>query len=130
MPEFDNTRGHFRLIVWQKSMDLVVRVYSAAARLPAFETHGLGSQLRRASVSIPSNIAEGYGRSSLRDYLRHLAIANGSLLELETQITVAGRVGYLDETEVTKLLRLAAEVGRMLAGMMSGLRRKAMNAEP
>lgn len=130
MPEFDNTRGHFRLTVWQKSMDLVVRVYSAAARLPGHEMHGLGPQLRRASVSIPSNIAEGYGRSSIRDYLRHLAIANGSPLELETQIIVAGRVGYLDEAEIATLLRLAAEVGRMLARMMSGLRRKALNAEP
>jgi four helix bundle protein len=119
-----NGGGFRQLKVWVRSMDLVEAIYQHAARFPPHEHYGLGAQMRRASVSIPSNIAEGYGRGSRRDYLRHVVIANGSLMELETQILLAGRIGYLSAGETTGALAIASEVGRMLAGLVSALRRK------
>ncbi|HTS89038.1 MAG TPA: four helix bundle protein [Gemmatimonadales bacterium] len=116
-------RGHYPLLVWRKAMDLAESTYAVTLRLPQHETYGLASQLRRAAASIPSNIAEGYGRSSRKDYLRHLGIANGSLLELETQIILAERVAYLTEQKAKVILGLSSEVGKMLARMVAGLRR-------
>jgi four helix bundle protein len=103
-------------------MDLVVAVYAAVQKFPLHERYALATQIRRAGCSIPSNIAEGYGRSTRRDYLRFLAIANGSLLELETQILLAARVGYLTEDQTGVLLGLTSEVGRMLARMTAAMR--------
>jgi four helix bundle protein len=80
-------------------------------------------QLRRAAVSVPSNIAEGHGRHHLGDYLHHLSMANGSLMELETQVVIASRRGYLDAESERQLLERSAEVGRMLAGLTRSLRR-------
>ena len=111
-------------------MCLARQTYAAASRLPMHETHGLGSQMRRAAVSVPSNIAEGYGRASLREYLRYLSFANGSLLELETQVILARDVGYLSEAEGADLLEAASQVGRMLARMTAALRRKALGYKP
>ena len=86
---------HYReLIVWQKAMDLVMRVYEATECFPQRELFGLTNQLRRAAVSIPSNIAEGQGRNTTADFLRFLSIARGSLQELETQILIASRLRY------------------------------------
>lgn len=86
---------HFRqLIVWQKSMDLVEDVYKLTASLPTEEKFGLCSQMRRCAVSIPSNIAEGYNRSHLGDYLRFLSIAKGSAGELQTQLEISARLGF------------------------------------
>lgn len=117
-------RGYQRLVVWSKAMQLAEAVYGAVLRLPAHERYGLAAQMRGASASIPCNIAEGYGRSSRREYVRYLTIANGSLLELETQVLLAKRVGYLDDATALGLLRLTSEVGRMLARMTSVLRAK------
>ena len=92
------------LIVWQKAMDLVQAVYKITAGFPKEELYGLTSQLRRAAVSIPSNIAEGQGRRTTGDFQRFLAIANGSLREVETQILIAKRLNYLHNERTSHLM--------------------------
>lgn len=109
------------LIVWQKAMDLVEEVYTVTRGFPREEIYGLTSQLRRATVSIPSNVAEGQGRRTTPDFLRHLSIAYGSLLELETQVLIATRLGYLAQGGCQRVINMAAEVGRLLNGLMSSL---------
>jgi four helix bundle protein len=88
-------QGHKELIVWQKAMHLVVAVYKLTKCFPKTEIYGLASQIQRAAVSVPSNIAEGHALKQTQAYTRHLAIANGSLAELETQLEIANRLGYL-----------------------------------
>jgi four helix bundle protein len=109
------------LIVWQRAMDLVEEVYRASRNFPREEIYGLTSQVRRAAVSIPSNIAEGQGRRTTADFLRHLSIAYGSLLELETQILIATRLCYLVEGNCKDVMGMAGEVGRLLNGLMASL---------
>ena len=92
-------RDYRDLTVWQRAMELVVECYAAARQFPKSELYALSNQLQRAAVSVPSNIAEGNGRASLGDYLRHLSIANGSLMEVETQVRVARRLAYLTEAQ-------------------------------
>lgn len=111
------------LIVWQKAMDLVQEVYRASRTFPREEIYGLTSQLRRAAVSIPSNVAEGQGRRTTADFLRHLSIAYGSLLELETQTLIATRLNYLPPGRCNDLMVMAGEVGRLLNGLMTSLAR-------
>jgi len=101
-------------------MGLVTAVYKLTTSFPKNETYGLASQMQRAAVSVPSNIAEGHGLKQTQAYLRHLAIANGSLAELETQLEIAARLGY-SSTEVKVLIEMASEVGRMLAGLRRSL---------
>lgn len=115
-------RDYRDLTVWKLAMELVVECYSAARRFPRAEAYGLSSQLQRAAVSVPSNIAEGNGRASLGDYLRHLSIANGSLMELETHIRVAQRLGYLSEAQECQVLSLSRQVGRTLGALIKRLR--------
>ena len=105
-------------------MELVVEIYRASESFPKRETYGLTAQCRRAAVSLPSNIAEGHGRKHLGDYLHQLSVANGSLMELETQILIAGRLGYLPADERDILLRRTSDVGRMLAGLIAALKRR------
>ena len=100
-------------------MDLVVASYEVAKQFPQSELYGLVSQIQRSAVSIPTNIAEGHGREHLGDYLHHLSMANGSLMELETHFLLAGRLGYLNVEPMNQLLDHTAEVGRMLAGLIS-----------
>ncbi len=103
MAEF--VRSHQRLDAWKVSMDLVTEVYREMQRFPKHEQYGLCSQIRRAAVSIPANIAEGAGRESKKEYLRFLAIARGSLSELETELEIAKRLEYLDlDANAGKLL--------------------------
>lgn len=97
-------------------MDLVVESYRLSRLLPKSEVYGLGSQLQRAAVSIPANIAEGQGREHLGDYVHHLSIANGSLMELETHLLLAGRLSYLTDADLGPAFSLTAEVGRMITG--------------
>jgi len=85
-------KGYRDLLVWQRAMDLVVEVYRLSDTLPRDEKYGLVQQMRRAAASVPSNVAEGHGRDHLGDYLHHLSIANGSLMEMETQVMIAGRM--------------------------------------
>ena len=110
------------LLVWQKAMDLVVECYKFVSNLPKNETYGLISQVQRAAVSIPANIAEGQGRDHLGDYLRHLSIANGSLKELETHLLLIGRLGYRPEDDAEPIFAQCTEVGKMLAGLSKSLR--------
>jgi four helix bundle protein len=108
------------LIVWQKAMDLVVETYRLTTTFPKSEVYGLASQMRRAAVSVPSNIAEGHALKQTQAYERHLAIACGSLSELETQLEIATRLGYLP-SENRPIIEKAHEVGRMLAGLRKSL---------
>ena len=110
------------LVVWQRAMELVEQVYRVTSQLPRSERFGLLEQLRRAAVSIPANIAEGHGRFSRGDYVRHLHIANGSLMELETELAIAARLGFLADSLKEPVTALAAEVGRMLAGLLRRLK--------
>ncbi len=116
-------KNYSDLIAWQKAMNLVEAVYLASRELPKEELYGLTIQMRRAAVSIPSNIAEGQGRSSTKEFLHHLAIAYGSLRELATQLLIASRLKYLAETKVQHLLGMAGETGRLLNGLSSALSR-------
>ena len=111
------------LIVWQKAMRLVVAIYKVTQKFPKSEVYGLASQMQRAAVSIPSNIAEGQGLKQTQAYLRHLAIATGSLCELETQIEIAEQLGYLSAEQPSPLLQ-ANEIGRMLFGLRQSLQAK------
>ena len=113
--------GHQDLIVWQKAMDLVTVIYRLTRGFPKEEMYGLTSQIRRAAVSIPSNIADGHALKQTLAYLRHLAIASGSLAEVQTQMEIADRLGYL-KPENRKMLGPADEVGRMLAGLRRSLK--------
>jgi four helix bundle protein len=114
-------RSYQELIVWQKAMDLVELVYASSKSFPREEIYGLTSQLRRAAVSIPSNIAEGQGRRTTADFIRHLSISYGSLLELETQALIASRLHYLPSASCQDILKRAGEVGRVLNGLMASL---------
>ncbi|MFM8445122.1 MAG: four helix bundle protein [Methylococcus sp.] len=105
-------------------MDLVDQVYRSTKAFPREEIFGLTSQLRRAVVSVPSNIAEGQGRNSTQQFLHHLSIAYGSLMETETQILIAHRQQYLSQTQTQLLLEQAAEVGRMLNGLSAALSKR------
>ena len=119
-----SVRHYSDLIAWQKSMDLVVLVYRATERFPSIERFGLSNQLRRAAVSVPSNIAEGQGRYTTRDFLRFLSIAYGSLQEVETQLVIAIRLGYLDEASRPSLFDQTREVARPINGLKNSLSRE------
>jgi four helix bundle protein len=121
-------QGHKELVVWQKAMDLVVAIYKITQSFPKTEVHGLAGQMERAAVSVPSNIAEGHGLKQTQAYARHLAIANGSLTELETQLEIARRLGYLT-AESQSVLNQAGEVGRMLAGLRRSLQSRLESPE-
>jgi len=110
--------GYRGLTVWQRAMELAEEVYRLTDLLPSTEKYGLSSQLQRSAASIPANIAEGYGRTHRGDYLRHLSIARGSLMEVETHLILAVRVKKLDRTEAIKAWELAQEVGKMLTQMI------------
>ncbi len=100
-------KNYQELIVWQKAMDLVEDVYKSSKDFPREEMYALTSQIRRAAVSIPSNIAEGQGRRTTLDFLRHLSIAYGSLREVETQILIARRLRYVAQTRVDEVMKFA-----------------------
>lgn len=113
------------LLVWQKGVDFVIQLYGTTRNFPKDEIYGLTSQMRRAAVSIPSNIAEGHGRNSTGDYLRFLALAQGSCSELETQLLIASRLKYLSKQDWEDLLTNLLEIARMLSGLIASLRRRA-----
>lgn len=117
---------HYKdLTAWQKSMELVKEVYCLVKKLPKEETYSLSDQMRRAAVSIPSNIAEGNGRKSLTDYARFLDIARGSEYELETQLQICVMLGYLTEKDTEKAFDLTAQVGKMLHTMIIKIQNQA-----
>ena len=118
-------RSYRDLIAWQKSMALVTAIYTCTREFPKTELYGLAAQLRRAAVSVPSNIAEGQGRDSDKSFAQFLNQAQGSLYELETQVELARNLGMIPEQGAKGLLTEAAEIGRMLHGLRSTLRRDA-----
>ena len=112
------------LKVWQKSYNLCLKAYKITAAFPKEERFGLTSQIRRSAVSIPSNIAEGYGRKTTVDYVRMLYIAYGSTCELETQVLLAGDLGFIDKGDLSAAIENVKEVERMLKALIKTLEQK------
>ncbi len=118
------------LAAWRKAMDLLVSVYRVCKKFPAEEQFVLSAQLRRAAISVPSNIAEGYGRSSRTDYVRFLKIASGSLYEVETQLEAAKLLGFIADKAFAEIDNLAKEVERILAGLIRSLNKSSAFSLP
>jgi four helix bundle protein len=112
------------LLVWQKAMDFVLDSYRLSRAFPESEKFGLATQLQRAAVSIPANIAEGRGRHGTKEFMRHLSIARGSLCECETHLLIASRLEYIGDKELQGLLGRTAEIGRMINALLESLRRR------
>ena len=112
------------LEVWQKAMDLVVMCYQMTKKFPKNEIYGLTSQLQRAAVSVPANIAEGRQRQHSKEFLQHLSIAYGSLAEVETHVQIAGRLNYMNEDQTDKILNKAEEIGTMLKGLRRSIEKR------
>lgn len=110
------------LELWKKSMDMVIAIYKITADFPSQERYGLTSQIRRAAVSIPSNIAEGSGRNNTKEFLQYLYIANGSLSEVETQLEIANRLGFM--LEFDKLIVIIKHIRKLLGGLINALKAK------
>jgi four helix bundle protein len=121
MPRVQSYRD---LIVWQKSIELVLEIYRATQDFPKTETYGLVSQLRRAAVSVPSNVAEGHARLSTGEFKQFLGHARGSLMEVETQVLISQRLGYINPGQSSNLLNRTTEVGKVLNGLLNSLNRK------
>ena len=121
------TKGYKELIVWQKAMDLVPMVYGLVRTLPREELYELSSQLRRAAVSIPANIAEGQARRHRTEFCQHLGIARGSLAELDTLSILAVRLGYLTEVDVAGLSPIIVEIRRLLQGLIHSLEKQTIH---
>lgn len=110
------------LIVWQKGMDLVEQTYEQTKLFPSEELYCLTQQIRRCVISVPSNIAEGYGRNHTKDYIRFLQISSGSLYELQTQLEIALRLKYVDRDNYEPINRLSIEIEKMLSSLISKLK--------
>lgn len=114
--------GHYKdLVAWQKAMDLVADVYAVTEGFPKREVYSLTDQIRRAAVSVPSNIAEGQAHFNNREFRHFLRHSRGSLAELETQLLIAQRIRYLPDVSAEKLLKQIAEVGRILSGLIASI---------
>ena len=118
----DEVKGFSDLVIWQRSMDLAEKVYQITKKLPAKEDWGLISQLCRAAVSVPSNIAEGYGRQASGEYRHHLLIARGSLMEVETQIILCQRLNYLSKAEAELIIDEIQQICRMFTALISKIK--------
>ena len=112
------TSYYKELQVWQKAMDLVVEIYKISKLLPKEETYGISDQIRRAAVSIPSNIAEGQSRNSAKEFIQFLSIARGSLAELETQLLICVKVNMLTNENINNAQIAIIEIGKMIKGLM------------
>ena len=116
-------RSYQDLFAWKKAIELVTKIYEATKAFPKEELYGLTSQIRRAAVSIPSNIAEGQGRLTKGEFQQFLGHARGSLLEVETQIVIALNLHYLTQEQTDELFDISAEVGRVLNGVLRSIRK-------
>lgn len=125
-----DSQGYENLDVWQKSMNLVTDIYAATSKFPKEELYTLTSQIRRAAISIPSNIAEGRSRRTTRDFMRFVVIARGSVAELETQLRIGQNLSYLTSEQVKTLLDNLKEIGRMLSGLIAKLESKLKEDPP
>jgi four helix bundle protein len=118
-------KGSYRdLIAWQKAMALVTDIYRETEAFPAREIYGLTNQVRRAAVGVPSDIAEGKGRISKKEFVQMLSRARGSVLEVQTQIEIGRNLGFLGEEKFNELLGKADEVGRLINGLIKSIRRQ------
>ena len=115
-------KGHNKLNVWKRSIDLVTKVYDTTSSFPEEEIYGLSSQIRRASVSIPSNIAEKAGRNSNKEFIQFLSVAQGSIAELETQLIISQNLGYIKEGD--GVFSELDEISKMIIGLQKSLRQK------
>lgn len=115
------TSDYKELQVWHKAIDLVVEIYKISKLLPKEETYGISDQIRRSAVSIPSNIAEGQSRNSIKEFIQFLSIARGSLAELETQLLICIKVNMLSEDNITEAQNIITEIGKMIKGLMNKL---------
>jgi four helix bundle protein len=118
------SRNYRDLLAWKRAMDLVEQVYRLSALFPREEMYGLRVQLRRATVSVPSNIAEGQGRRTKKEFSRFLSIAHGSLREIETQVLIAERLCFVSSEDRAEILLTSAEVGRLITGLSNELLRR------
>jgi four helix bundle protein len=118
-------RSYRELVAWQKAMKFVTEIYAVTQRFPGEERYGLTNQLRRASVSVPSNIAEGQARFSPREFHHFLSQARGSLVEIETQLLIARDLKYLQPAKADNLLATADELGRVLNGLIASIKNRA-----
>ena len=109
------------LVVWQKAMDLTVMVYNLVKHLPREESFALTDQIRRAAVSVPSNIAEGQGRITSKEFIRFLSMARGSLWELSTQIELCERLHYLDKNQTATIHSTITEIAKMLNALSNSI---------
>ena len=116
-----SARDYRELTVWQKAIDLVEEIYKLTKLLPKDELYGLTNQLRRASVSIPSNIAEGNSRNTTQDYIRFLSMARGSKSEVETQLEICVRLNYFSRDKAKRAFELCIEIGKMLNSIVQKL---------
>jgi four helix bundle protein len=114
-------QSYRELDVWKKYMDMVEQVYALTRTFPADERFGLVSQMRRAAVSVPANIAEGYGRTHRGEYVHHLSIARGSVLELETHLAIALRLQFATGAQTAPIEQLVQDVSKMLYRLMNSL---------
>jgi four helix bundle protein len=117
-----DARSFRALRVWQTGMELAEEAYRLSQQLPRYETYGLAGQIQRAVISIPANIAEGHARGSTKDFLRYLAIAQGSLAELETHLLLAERLHYCDEVHISPILSKCTQEAKMLRSLRKRLR--------
>ena len=122
-------RGFRDLVAWQRSVDLVEHIYRITGGWPKAEIYGLTNQIRRAAVSVPANIAEGQGRSSRKEFAHHVAIAYGSLCEVETHVIIANRLAYIDSETCDDLIVQTTDVARPLHGLMQSLQKPMANVQ-
>jgi four helix bundle protein len=120
-------KNYKELNVWQKSYEFCLKIYKITAKFPNEERYGLTSQIRRSAVSIPSNIAEGYKKETTVDYIRILYISYGSVCELETQILLAGDLGFIEKYELGTAKKDIAEIERMLKALINSIEDKHLN---
>ena len=120
----NKTSTYKDLIVWQKSIALVTAIYSLTKTFPTDERFGIVSQLNRAVISVPANIAEGWGRESTKNYLQFLRTSRGSLMEVETLITISGNLKYINDQEYLEINKQIDEVGKILQGLIKSVQQK------
>ena len=124
MEKKEKLKSYRELDVWERAIELVEKIYILSREFPAEEKFGLTSQIQRAAISIPANIAEGYGRSHRGDYLHHLSIARGSLMEVETHLTIAVRLNFIAREKAIPIWELSQNVGKMLSKLINSLKEK------
>jgi four helix bundle protein len=117
-------RTYRDLFVWQRAMELVKEIYLLGKKMPPDEIYALTNQMKRAAISIPANIAEGHGRTGKKEFLHFLSIANGSRTELETELQICVKIGYLTDKDINNAMYLSIEIAKMLKSLMQKLRRE------